>query len=45
MTHQPNLGTAERWLSLLGGVGMLLTTRRGSGFGRGGGGGGGSPPR
>jgi ferritin-like metal-binding protein YciE len=34
MTHQPNLGTAERWLSLLGGVGMLLTTRRGSGFGR-----------
>ena len=34
MTQQRNLGTAERWLSLLGGVGMLLTTRRGSGFGR-----------
>jgi ferritin-like metal-binding protein YciE len=34
MTHQRNLGTAERWLSLLGGVGMLLTTRRGGGFGR-----------
>jgi ferritin-like metal-binding protein YciE len=34
MTHQPNLGTAERWLSLLGGVGMLLTMRRGGGFGR-----------
>jgi ferritin-like metal-binding protein YciE len=34
MTHQPNLGTAERWLSLLGGVGMLLTTRRGGRFGR-----------
>ncbi|HKQ14956.1 MAG TPA: DUF892 family protein [Steroidobacteraceae bacterium] len=34
MTQQRNLGTAERWLSLLGGVGMLLTTRRGGGFGR-----------
>jgi ferritin-like metal-binding protein YciE len=34
MTHQPNLGTAERWLSLLGGLGMLLTTGRGGGFGR-----------
>ena len=34
MTHQPNLGTAERWLSLLGGVGMLLTTTRGGRWGR-----------
>ena len=34
MTHQPNLGTVERWLSLLGGVGMLLTIRRGGGFSR-----------
>ena len=34
MTHQPNLGTAERWLSLLGGVGMLLTTARGGRWGR-----------
>jgi ferritin-like metal-binding protein YciE len=34
MTHRANLGTTERWLSLLGGVGMLLTTRRGGGFGR-----------
>lgn len=31
---QSNLGTAERWLSLLGGVGMLLTTARGGKFGR-----------
>jgi ferritin-like metal-binding protein YciE len=29
MTHETNLGTAERWLSVLGGVGMLLTTARG----------------
>ena len=29
-----NLGTTERWLSLLGGIGMLLTAARGSGFGR-----------
>jgi len=34
MTHQTNLGTAERWLSLLGGIGMLLTTTRGGRFGR-----------
>jgi len=34
MTHQPNIGTVERWLSLLGGVGMLLTMRRGGTFGR-----------
>ena len=34
MTHERNLGTAERWISLLGGVGMLLTTTRGSGFSR-----------
>jgi ferritin-like metal-binding protein YciE len=34
MTHERNLGTAERWLSLLGGVGMLLTTARGGGVGR-----------
>ena len=34
MAHQPNLGTAERWLSLLGGVGMLLTTARGGRWGR-----------
>ena len=34
MTHQSNLGTAERWLSLLGGVGMLLTTTRGGRWGR-----------
>lgn len=34
MAHQPNLGTAERWLSLLGGVGLLLTTARGGRWGR-----------
>jgi ferritin-like metal-binding protein YciE len=34
MAHQPNLGTGERWLSLLGGVGMLLTTARGGNIGR-----------
>lgn len=34
MTHQSNLGTAERWLSLLGGIGMLLTTGRGGRFAR-----------
>lgn len=34
MTHQSNLATTERWLSLLGGAGMLLTTTRGGGFGR-----------
>ncbi len=34
MTRERNLGTAERWISLLGGVGMLLTARRGGGFGR-----------
>ena len=34
MAHQPNLGTVERWLSLLGGVGMLLTTGRGGRIGR-----------
>ena len=27
--HERNLGTTERWLSLLGGLGMLLTTARG----------------
>src|SRR5690349_7911748 len=27
--HTRNLGTTERWLSVLGGVGMLLTTARG----------------
>jgi ferritin-like metal-binding protein YciE len=27
--HERNLGTTERWLSLLGGIGMLLTTARG----------------
>ena len=32
--HEPNLGTTERWLSLLGGIGMLLTSARGSGLGR-----------
>lgn len=32
--HEPNLGTTERWLSLLGGIGMLLTSTRGSGFSR-----------
>jgi ferritin-like metal-binding protein YciE len=34
MTHETNLGTAERWLSVLGGVGMLLTTARGGRFSR-----------
>lgn len=34
MTHETNLGTAERWLSVLGGVGMLLTSARGGRFGR-----------
>jgi ferritin-like metal-binding protein YciE len=29
-----NLGTTERWLSLLGGIGMLLTAARGGGLGR-----------
>jgi ferritin-like metal-binding protein YciE len=32
--YRQNLGTAERWLSLLGGIGMLLTTTRGSGIAR-----------
>jgi ferritin-like metal-binding protein YciE len=32
--HESNLGTTERWLSLLGGLGMLLTTARGSALGR-----------
>ena len=27
--HARNLGTTERWLSMLGGIGMLLTTTRG----------------
>ena len=34
MTRERNLGTAERWISLLGGVGMLLTASRGGKFGR-----------
>ena len=34
MKHETNLGTAERWLSVLGGVGMLLTTARGGRFSR-----------
>jgi ferritin-like metal-binding protein YciE len=34
MTREMNLGTAERWLSVLGGVGMLLTTARGGRFSR-----------
>jgi Uncharacterized protein conserved in bacteria len=34
MTQQHNLGTAERWISLLGGVGMLLTAGHGGRFGR-----------
>ena len=34
MTHESNLGTAERWISLLGGIGMLLTAARGGRFGR-----------
>lgn len=32
--YRRNLGTTERWLSLLGGIGMLLTTTRGSGLSR-----------
>ncbi len=32
--YRQNLGTTERWLSLLGGIGLLLTTTRGSGLGR-----------
>jgi ferritin-like metal-binding protein YciE len=32
--HAPNLGTTERWLSVLGGIGLLLTTARGGRFGR-----------
>ena len=32
--HESNLGTTERWLSLLGGLGLLLTTGRGGGLGR-----------
>jgi ferritin-like metal-binding protein YciE len=32
--HESNIGTTERWLSLLGGIGMLLTTTRGSALGR-----------
>lgn len=34
MMRETNLGTAERWISVLGGVGMLLTTARGGGFSR-----------
>jgi hypothetical protein len=34
MTHETNVGTAERWLSVLAGVGMLLTTARGGGISR-----------
>ena len=34
MTRETNLGTVERWISLLGGVGMLLTTTRGGRFSR-----------
>lgn len=32
--YRQNLGTTERWLSLLGGIGLLLTTTRGRGLGR-----------
>jgi ferritin-like metal-binding protein YciE len=32
--HESNIGTTERWLSLLGGVGLLLTSGRGGGIGR-----------
>jgi ferritin-like metal-binding protein YciE len=32
--HESNLGTTERWLSLLGGIGLLVTTGRGGGIGR-----------
>lgn len=34
MTRETNLGTVERWISLLSGVGMLLTTTRGGRFSR-----------
>jgi ferritin-like metal-binding protein YciE len=34
MTHESNVGTTERWLSLLGGIGLLLTIGRGGGLGR-----------
>jgi ferritin-like metal-binding protein YciE len=34
MTRETNLGTVERWISLLGGVGMLLTTTRGGNLSR-----------
>jgi len=33
-SYESNLGTTERWLSLLGGLGLLLTTARGGGLGR-----------
>ena len=32
--HESNLGTTERWLSLLGGIGLLVTTGRGGAIGR-----------
>jgi ferritin-like metal-binding protein YciE len=32
--RESNLGSTERWLSLLGGIGMLLTAARGSALGR-----------
>ena len=32
--YERNLGTTERWLSVLGGIGMLLTTSRGGGLSR-----------
>jgi ferritin-like metal-binding protein YciE len=32
--RESNLGSTERWLSLLGGIGMLLTVARGGAFGR-----------
>lgn len=32
--HESNIGTTERWLSLLGGIGLLLTAGRGGGIGR-----------
>jgi len=32
--RESNLGSTERWLSLLGGIGMLLTAARGGTFGR-----------
>jgi ferritin-like metal-binding protein YciE len=34
MIRESNLGSTERWLSLLGGMGMLLTAARGSALGR-----------